>query len=58
MGTWYNDAPQEFHAWMQKRFHTPDRTTVPLDLSDVVKLREAWEQGNAKGKGELNGNTL
>ncbi len=52
MGTWYNDAPQEFHAWVHSKF-APH--SVPLTIEQLVKLREAWEQGNAKGKGELDG---
>lgn len=50
MGTWYNNAPQEFHAWIHSKF-APN--SVPLSLEGLTKLREAWEQGNAKGKGVL-----
>lgn len=50
MGTWYNDAPEEFKAWMQTRFNAHD---APPTEGKLIKLQTAWECGYVKGKGVL-----
>ncbi len=51
MGTWYNDAPSEFHEWMQTRF----ADDAPPSQQQVFDMQIAWDKGYAKGKGELDG---
>jgi hypothetical protein len=55
MGTWYNDAPQEFREWMHTRFNAHD---APPSQQQVFDMQIAWEQGNAKGKGVFDDKTI